>query len=587
MGGNLVSKDDAPILTPDATVDQYDATIVGTLAWNKAQIGTDRKEIKILPGTYKLLTSLILPENIYLDLDNGALIKPAAGVSLTVYSPEHIIAGKSQKIIDITGNSTNPLMFTNAGTFPVNWWGVDDEAAQMAITEFGRVPGCHMEFVGAHAWNSGVKLTYANDCDVVSKVSGWGSTITSTVNGSYCLEFETGLFDINALVVEGLEISGCGNESGGILFDADSNCTNYFFNVTVKGIHINEFGGNGIEIEGCFFESRIYDCDLRAHSTNTTGYCIYANGVTQQQSSVSIYECTTRGGYYGIYVNTTREVYINGGTYILAQHEGIYCGAGRNTVINAHCEDNCVAGTTGEAGMAMGGSGTIIGFRTQADTEQQLYGLYLSPSAQSATTTGVITVVGGEWDPVVAGGNNTVAFIKCNGVAGSSLVLDGNQTVLQVNGNTSITRNFSKTIIVDVSTATTAAKTLQSYTVPRYELPWRSSMKVTAHGSITEVSSGTKLIKLYIGDDGIEVHPAHNSGTSKWKLEALLSVTTATVIDVFWTFYDSDAAATAVVTQGHTAVTQDISAEFDIYLQGTTSDSDDDITQSNMIIDYV
>jgi len=123
MGGTKVSKDDAPILTPDATVDQYDAGIVGTLSWNKAQIGTDRKVIKILPGTYKLLTSLILPENIYLDIDNGALFKPAANVSLTVYSPENIIAGDRQQIIDATNNSTNPLLFTSGGRVSIGWYG--------------------------------------------------------------------------------------------------------------------------------------------------------------------------------------------------------------------------------------------------------------------------------------------------------------------------------------------------------------------------------------------------------------------------------------------------------------------------------
>ena len=140
MGGNLVSKDDAPVLTPDATVDQYDASIYGTLAWHKAQIGTDRKTIKILRGTYKLLTSLILPENIYLDLDNGALIKPASGASLTVYSPEHIIAGQRQQIIDITNNSTNPLAFTKKGTVYPGWWGAvadgvtdDEPEANLAL----------------------------------------------------------------------------------------------------------------------------------------------------------------------------------------------------------------------------------------------------------------------------------------------------------------------------------------------------------------------------------------------------------------------------------------------------------------------
>ena len=123
QGGSMVSEDDVPVLTPNATVNQSDAGIVGTLAWHKSQISTDTRAIKILPGTYKLLSDLILPKNICLDPDSGALLRPAAGVTLTVYSPEHILASYEQQIIDITNNTTDPIAFTIGGTVGAEWCG--------------------------------------------------------------------------------------------------------------------------------------------------------------------------------------------------------------------------------------------------------------------------------------------------------------------------------------------------------------------------------------------------------------------------------------------------------------------------------
>ena len=78
--------------------------------------------------TYTLSTAETIPANIQLKIEPGALIQPADGVSLTIYSPENIIASPRQQIIDTTNNSTNPLKFTKPGTVYLEWWGaiVDD-----------------------------------------------------------------------------------------------------------------------------------------------------------------------------------------------------------------------------------------------------------------------------------------------------------------------------------------------------------------------------------------------------------------------------------------------------------------------------
>ena len=72
--------------------------------------------------TYTLDTAETTPANIYLKIEPGAIIQPAVGISLTVYSPEHILASPRQQIIDSTNNSTDPLAFTVNGTVYPDWF---------------------------------------------------------------------------------------------------------------------------------------------------------------------------------------------------------------------------------------------------------------------------------------------------------------------------------------------------------------------------------------------------------------------------------------------------------------------------------
>ena len=570
-------------VSPDSGItDHSDNTDTGSLAWVVDQIGSDKAVIE-MPGnkTYDLADSLdttTSSDDIYIIYQSGALIKPAATKSLTMRSPEHIIAPYNQTILDITSNSTNPLKFDKAGRFPVNWWGTTDEAAQAAITEFGRVPGCHMLFRGEHAWNGAVKLPFANDFEVPSKISGWGSKITSTVSAAYCLEFESGLYDVKLLTLEGLYFSCGGSESGAILFDADSSCTNFFYNVTLKEIYVYNFGGNAIEFEGCFFESRLYNCDVVAAGANTTGYGFYFNGSTQNQSSMSLYECTTRGGKYGVYAVGTKEVYINGGTYLLAQEEGVYLNSGRCTILNMHVEDNWAGAGTG-AGLTFSGSGTIVGLRHQNDVNGQIYGMYLYIVAQNSTNTGAIQVVGGQWDQTQA-----TAFIRATAQDTTCiLTLDGNQTVYASDQKPTIQRSLTRAITLSDSggsTSGTGEDDLRSHTVEEYMLPTRASMRIIANGTKTG-SAGNKTIKFYVDTDNVSVHPAANN-TNDWQLEVLLIQRTATVLDLYWKMLDGTS-----ITQGDTSITQDYTADYDIKLTGECADGADSITQSNMIIEYL
>lgn len=75
-----------------------------------------------LPGntSYPILTNLTVPANIVLDIKNGALLSPGAGVTLTIESPANIIAGRNQQIF--SGNGS--IVFTQTdGDVYLEYWG--------------------------------------------------------------------------------------------------------------------------------------------------------------------------------------------------------------------------------------------------------------------------------------------------------------------------------------------------------------------------------------------------------------------------------------------------------------------------------
>lgn len=97
---------------------------------------------------YILGTAETIPSNINLEFEQGARIKPAIGVTLTVYSPENIIALPRQQIIDTTNNSTNPLVFTTAGVISSGWFGMSPSATNANNTTY-------FTAAATATWNSG------------------------------------------------------------------------------------------------------------------------------------------------------------------------------------------------------------------------------------------------------------------------------------------------------------------------------------------------------------------------------------------------------------------------------------------------
>jgi parallel beta-helix repeat protein len=86
-------------------------------------IGSDYKIVLVTPGNWVINNSITVPQNIHLQISDGATFVPAAGKKITAYSPEHIIAGERQQVVSLANNSTDPLLFTIGGKMSVFWWG--------------------------------------------------------------------------------------------------------------------------------------------------------------------------------------------------------------------------------------------------------------------------------------------------------------------------------------------------------------------------------------------------------------------------------------------------------------------------------
>lgn len=171
---------------------------------------------------YTFSTNETTPKNITLEIAPGALIIPDATIKLTVYSPEHIIAGKRQQIVDMTNNSTDPLIFTVGGEVYPDWLLVNTTpgttvmsgAIQAAIESLESVPAAGGGTVklhpGDYAYNAQLNITesYVN-------IIGSGRGVT-TLKRITTADIEI------ALQIYGAEAQLYGNKVKDVTFDGVS-----------------------------------------------------------------------------------------------------------------------------------------------------------------------------------------------------------------------------------------------------------------------------------------------------------------------------------------------------------------------------
>src|SRR4030042_1745592 len=102
------------------------ATAIESIKANQSNIGT----IYFPHGTYKLSTNLTIPDSMNIELESGALISIATGVTLTCKSPP---VGYLKQLFSCTG--TGAVVFTDGGTVPAELfgWSTSASAANNAI----------------------------------------------------------------------------------------------------------------------------------------------------------------------------------------------------------------------------------------------------------------------------------------------------------------------------------------------------------------------------------------------------------------------------------------------------------------------
>lgn len=172
-------------------------------------LASSEASISLPPGDYEIMTNLEIPSNITITLENGAILKPSAGVVLNVGSPAHIKASYRQQIFGGSGS----VSFSNGGMFSARWWGAkgddtnDDTTALQAAIDAAHDAGGRLYIpAGIYKTTGKVSKAWTNTEPGLSEIFGDG--IGAPVNGIGTTTIRC--YDLSA--GEGvLELLGTGN----------------------------------------------------------------------------------------------------------------------------------------------------------------------------------------------------------------------------------------------------------------------------------------------------------------------------------------------------------------------------------------
>lgn len=403
-------------------------------------------------------------------------------------------------------------------------------------------------------------------------IDGRGASLTSGLTTGVMMTI-TSNSTARHFIIEGLTFIGGASETGGLKLDGGSGAlTQYLYGFTVSNVRMNAVKGNGLEITNNTFEGRLVNVDIRNES-ELLGYGIYLNNAGGDISSINIFGCHTSGYYHGVYVpSPVSDIQIYGGTYILAQREGINLANNQGQgVFGAHVENNWVSAAsiaTGEAGLKMVGKGVISGVSgTTSATGKQRYIVHTYPS-----TDNVITVTGGY------GLGSTVYYLYNSGPG--YVELQGNQTYYSLYGAGVIRRRGQdKQICTTTSTSGTGEDDLKTYTIAANSMGMYGCVKILAAGTKTG-SANNKTIKLYFGATAFTVSPAAND-TNDWRVEATICnqwVTNAQRIS--WVAFNGN-----TPTQDYNTASIDTTAAVTVKLTGECADAGDVINQTMWVVE--
>jgi len=254
----------------------------------------------IVDGVCTVDTNTSVDQYINLQFENGALLSPAAGVTVTIYSPESIIAGKRQQIFDTTNNS-DPIDFSLGGTIYPDWWGAnaDDNSLSASTNATAIQAAIHSAEdagQGLIKFNQGTYY-FDNQLQIDGdfiRLKGEGSSLTilkSTYAGvaiyfntTAPLQDSAGTPNLLGNAVDGLTLEGDGSTTTiGIRM---VHCVNE--NPHIRDVFVTKFTDAQIELDNCWM-ARVSNARIGRNAVGDYGIRIYnANNVLIDHSIISL-----------------------------------------------------------------------------------------------------------------------------------------------------------------------------------------------------------------------------------------------------------------------------------------------------------
>lgn len=350
-----------PYVVDSSVSDQGAATSQGNRSIKDFvdSIGSSKKATIYLPHTggsnettYAITTSESAGSNITFKIEPGAIIQPAASISLTIYSPENIIAQPTQKIIDTTNNSTNPLLFTRGGTIYPPWLGAlgdastdDNTAVNTSIAALNCDGGILYFPIGTYK-TSAVFTTITTGCKIAGSDPQNAIVRTSSTTADiFVVESD------DAVIFEDLKIDGDGitkTDGSLISFSGTTPGTTYNEGSQIRNCRLAK-GYRGLEfidascwhVDHCYIVTNRYEgiCIKNTSSVDTGASsitsCIFNNTDTSTTFAIAQYSAgglrivgnkilNHKYGYMGNYTENTGSLIISANSFETQGTANIY-----------------------------------------------------------------------------------------------------------------------------------------------------------------------------------------------------------------------------------------------------------------------
>ncbi|MHA1806542.1 MAG: hypothetical protein ACTSX2_03080 [Candidatus Thorarchaeota archaeon] len=215
----------------------------------------------VIDGVCTIDTNTTIDEYINLQFENGALLSPAAGVTLTIHSPESLIIGRSQQAFAGSG----VISFSSGGTVYPEWWGLTSSSpdglaylqdAAASITSGTLIlPSYTVEL--SDLWTISAKY--------INLVFQPGTILHSTSNN--------GLLKIEDSSNCRIENPSLSYEGTGVALHLDD-VTHYL----IQGGHIAPTSGTGVQISGNSASNTAIKTNIEGMKDGAVGWKLTARG---------------------------------------------------------------------------------------------------------------------------------------------------------------------------------------------------------------------------------------------------------------------------------------------------------------------